>query len=121
MRLTIIPVDTLVSINANPVNLSQSKDKDGNPLDITTCNIPDNVHALQWYGNRGWIEFKDSDDPFTPKQTNEEITELPEWANACVNLYNSYPKPTININTGEVIDSTSPAVERLAPPINQSS
>jgi hypothetical protein len=39
--------------------------------------VPDNIHALQWFDVNGWIEFVDS----TP---NQEITELPSWANVCV-------------------------------------
>jgi hypothetical protein len=54
-------------------------------LDLSTCNIPSNVWALQWDGSTGHIELDDS--------SNQDITELPEWANAAVSLFDNYPEP----------------------------
>lgn len=83
-RLTIIPVDGTVATDTNIKT----------ELDLSTCGIPNNVHALQWnnpiwpdpenshlngleYGQgQGWIEFR-SNEP------NENITELPQWAINC--------------------------------------
>lgn len=71
MRLIIIPVDGTVN-------------KDGNAylkLDLSSCGIPADVHALQWEEyepNKGHIEFKSS------MVQNQEITELPAWANSCL-------------------------------------
>ena len=45
-------------------------------LDLSSCNIPNNIWALQWNGLSGHIEF---DTPIP----NEDITSLPSWANAC--------------------------------------
>jgi hypothetical protein len=78
MKLTIIPADGSVG-------------EDGvfyNSLDLSSCNIPANVHALQWDGVAGWIEFKDP-------VPNEEITSLPAWANCCTNKWTeaNTPKP----------------------------
>lgn len=56
-------------------------------LDFSTSGIPDNVHALQWKTNLGWIEFKDNLDGTKPQ--NEVINELPQWANNCVTAYNN--------------------------------
>lgn len=83
-RITIIPSDSYVAI-----------DSDGShqPLDLSACGIPADVHALQWYDTRGWIEFNDDNDPFTPKPPNQEITELPAWANACVAVWESWTPP----------------------------
>lgn len=66
-RLTILPVDGAVYQDA------------GNylDLDLSSCGIPADVHALQWDGSSGSIEFTDT-------RENEEITALPDWANACV-------------------------------------
>lgn len=67
MRLTIIRVDGAVY-------------KDGVAfagLDLSTT--PPSVHALQWSDTLGWIEF--ASDGFTPQPPNEQITELPSWAN----------------------------------------
>lgn len=79
--LTIIPSDG--SVVSDNLNLTD--------LDLSNCNIPENVHALQWnrpvwpdknnshligltYGQgTGWIELRSS-------EPNIEITELPQWA-----------------------------------------
>jgi hypothetical protein len=73
MRLTIVPEDGTVV-------------KDGFPytaLDLSPCGIPDDVHALQWADASGWIEYKDHYKP------NEDITSLPEWANACAAVWDA--------------------------------
>ena len=72
MKLTIIPVDNAVYVDG--INYSG--------LNLSTANIPSNVHALQWKNTIGWIEFLDNDDATKPQ--NQSITELPEWANACL-------------------------------------
>jgi len=67
MKLTIVVVDNAVY-------------KDGlcySELDLSDCGIPADVQALQWQGSSGWIEFTDS-------RENEQITQLPAWADACV-------------------------------------
>lgn len=68
MKLTIIPVDGAVGKD-NKFYLN---------LDLSSCGVPADVHALQWDSAIGWIEFK------SPMVQNQEITELPTWANACV-------------------------------------
>ena len=68
MKLTIITADNAVG-------------KDGKfypHLDLNSCNIPTNVHALQWQDTSGWIEDKSA------LVDNQTITELPAWATACV-------------------------------------
>ena len=65
MRLTIIPSDQAVykdGVTYAPLNMA---------------SVPANVHALQWFDVSGWIEFKD----YSP---NQDITELPSWADTCV-------------------------------------
>lgn len=86
-RLTIIPIDG--SVVSDYFALTN--------LDLSSCGIPNNVHALQWnnpvwpdstnshliglqYGQgQGWIELKSS-------EPNVDITELPEWALNCLNV-----------------------------------
>lgn len=85
MRLTIIPSDNFVSVDG---------DGSHQPLDLSVCGIPPEVHALQWYENRGWIEFDDPADPFAPKHPNEDIYLLPEWALNCVEVWESW-KPLL--------------------------
>lgn len=72
MKITIIPADGAVY-------------KDGLSyieLNLSECGIPADVHALQWNGNDGWIEFTDTRD-------NQNITELPAWANSCVSVWDA--------------------------------
>jgi hypothetical protein len=80
MKLTIIVEDNTVYVN----NLSRI-------LDLNQCGIPSNVHALQWKETIGWIEFVDNSDGTKPQ--NEPITELPVWANSCVEVWNAWTPP----------------------------
>lgn len=84
MKLTIIPDDSFVAVDGNTSHRR---------LDLSSCNIPQDVHALQWFDTKGWIEFDDSVDPFAPKPPNEEITTLPEWALACVGVWEAWTPP----------------------------
>lgn len=68
MKLVIIPIDNAVYVD----------DFSYFGLDLTSCNIPQNVHALQWNQDKGWIEFVE-DENFK-KEDNQLINELPDWA-----------------------------------------
>jgi hypothetical protein len=71
MKLSIIPIDgTVVKDGVSFIKLK-----------FETCNIPSNVHALQWRGSEGWIE------DVSPLVENQKITELPNWANQCLVLW----------------------------------
>lgn len=83
-RITIIPSDSFIAVDG----ISRPA-----ALDFSNCNIPAEVHALQWYDGRGWVEFRDDNDPFTPKPPNQDILELPAWADACVAIYNAWTPP----------------------------
>jgi len=84
MKLTIIVVDNAVYID----NVCRM------PLDLSQCGIPTNVWALQWKETTGWIEFEDNPDGTKP--SNEPITVLPDWANACVTVWNEAAPPVID-------------------------
>ena len=45
------------------------------PVDVSSA--PNGLHALQWNGNFGWIEFSVNIDGSKP--ANEKITTLPDW------------------------------------------
>jgi len=47
-------------------------------LDLSTCNIPKDVHALQWLNGKGHIEYIKNIIPV------EYITELPNWVSKCI-------------------------------------
>lgn len=49
-------------------------------LDLSSCNIPEGAHALQWMTDSGHIEF-------TGPVPNENITVLPQWALDCVQVW----------------------------------
>lgn len=95
MRLTIIPADTTVYIDG---------------VSYTGLNmavVPDNVHALQWFGSDGWIEFNNS-------APNESITALPAWADVCVQEWEAAdyitknpPPPTAEQNKQTAVDLLS--------------
>ena len=66
MLLTIIPIDGNVK-----------KDEVGYiGLNLSSCEIPSNVRALQWQETKGWLEFWG--------QQNEDITSLPSWVDCCL-------------------------------------
>lgn len=71
MKLVIIPIDSAVYVDGSSYS----------NIDLSSCNIPENIHALQWNGVKGWLEFLE-DENFN-KPDNQLITELPEWANKC--------------------------------------
>jgi hypothetical protein len=80
MRLTIIPVDGAVYVD----NVAYTS------LDLSTCNIPSDVHALQWYDTYGELEFKRSfvDDQIV-HPANQMLTELPTWANIAKTVWDN--------------------------------
>lgn len=67
MRITVIPSDGTVITDVE----SYSR------LDLSNCNIPANIHALQFNDGAGWIEFNDG-------TINQSISELPDWVNPCI-------------------------------------
>jgi hypothetical protein len=83
MRLTIVPIDKKVGVDG--IFLEN--------LDLSTCGIPANIHALQWYETEGEVEFTENPDRTRPQ--NEFIFKLPAWANACIDAYNSYVPPLL--------------------------
>ena len=88
MKLTIVVAD-------NAVN----KDEVGyGGLDLSSCNIPTNVWALQWDNDSGHIEY-------TGTTSNDEITELPAWATASEALWETANDAAL---AAEVVDEATP-------------
>lgn len=73
MKLTIIKPDSSVYVDGYSYS------------DLNISFVPENVHALQWKGASGWIEYQDNDDGTKP--ANQPITELPDWATAAYNVW----------------------------------
>jgi hypothetical protein len=69
-RITIIPSDNAVYLDLFVYS----------SLDLSTCQIPSNVHAFQWKDNQGWIEFNDG-------TVHEYVSIIPDWAINCVNVW----------------------------------
>ena len=72
MRITIIPIDGTVITDEE----SYSR------LDLSNCNIPENIHALQFKDGSGWLEFNDG-------TFNQDILALPDWVNSCLTVWKS--------------------------------
>ena len=97
MRLTILPVDGSVN-------------KDGIAyigMDLSDCNIPSNIHALQWLDDAGWIEFKDP-------SPNQDIDELPEWANNCLLVWEEAHDKVINPPPPTALQNKNLAMSKLS-------
>ena len=75
--VTIVVPDSAVGIGTSDHNR-----KFHSELDLSSCGIPENIWALQWSGSSGHIEYV-GDAP------NLSIDALPDWANACVNIWNA--------------------------------
>jgi hypothetical protein len=95
MKLTIIPADGSVGENEE-FYLN---------LDLSSCGIPNDVHALQWQDVSGWIEYK------SPLVENQPITELPAWANCCMAKWTEVNNPPVVPPTAEQNKTT--AVNKL--------
>lgn len=65
MRVTIISSDKMVYVDSFAYELTDMS------------FVPSEVRALQWFGANGWIEFNNG-------TSNQEITELPDWANTSI-------------------------------------
>ncbi len=66
MRVTIVPSDNLVAVDGVAI------------CDLDLSAIPADVHAVQWYGTRGSVEFLSEDG--LRIERNEEITNLDAYA-----------------------------------------
>jgi hypothetical protein len=71
MRLTIIPSDKSVVVDG----------QGRSDLDFSSITIPSDIHAIQWYGAHGFLEFVMDEEMNKPE--NQRITELPQWATDC--------------------------------------
>lgn len=67
IKLTVIPSDKTIYVDGTAL------------FDFDLSFVPENIHALQWGNNSGWIECKD--------EPNEVLEDLPDWAMQCVSLW----------------------------------
>lgn len=107
MKLTIIPIDGLVNVDY----------KFFTELNLSQCQIPANIHALQWYGTDGEVEFVENADRTKPQ--NEAISELPAWATACFEVW-SVAKAAEEVRIAEELAAQEAAAAAAAPiPVTQ--
>lgn len=77
MRLTIVPSDRIVLIDGVA------------KFDIDLSFCPPEVHAVQWYGTFGWVEFKENYDTLE-KAPNQRIEDLGIYQQA-IDAWNNAP------------------------------
>lgn len=68
-RLTIIVIDSAVYTDTYCIA----------NLDFSSCEIPNDIHALQWFSGSGEIEYIDN-------RQNLNISTLPNWALCALSL-----------------------------------
>jgi len=79
--------------------LTNSVYKDGSSLLNLAITIPDGVNALYWYGDAGWTEGADG--------AREELTQLPDWANAAISVYEAALNPPAPVLTPAQIQANT--------------
>lgn len=104
-RITIIPEDQFVSIDGRGFNR------------INLSSIPDNIHAVQWYGEFGSIEYKP--DSHGDRLPNKEISSMDEfkeviaaWEKAC-NSADAPPPPPPPLTLEERLAQFSNRVQSM--------
>lgn len=96
MKVTVIPTDNAVYVDG--VSFLD--------LDLSDCDVPKNIHALQWNDTYGEIEFvPELNNGVIEKQNNQLITELPEWVNNVLDLWHktkfSIENQPLYVNTAD--------------------
>lgn len=99
MKLVIIPIDGAVYIN----------DESYSNIDLSSTNIPSDVHALQWNTVKGWIEFKENDEGIKP--SNQLITSLPAWAEACKTKWQEAKEAESKLLETYLLENAIPVVD----------
>lgn len=94
MKLTIIVDDSCVYVNGINKGI----------LVLSSCDIPANIHALQWKDSAGWIEFKENDNGTKP--ANKIINELPAWANNCLKVWEEFVPNLPELKTQSIQSTT---------------
>ena len=93
MRLSIIPEDSTVVVDGKGIQLGSMPSE-----------VPDTVHALQWYDTEGRIEQKDG----APEIT---INTLPAWASLCVSEHNTAVDLIASQQQKELLEAPTPEEE----------
>ena len=72
MRLSVVVSDATVYLDGVPM------------MGLDLSCVPADVHAFQWYGDKGEIEFIAGD----TKPANASVSELPSWTEQAIQKWN---------------------------------
>lgn len=72
-RITVVPADGAVYLDNHGYS----------DMDLSSCNIPEEVQAFQWEKGLGWIEFLSD----TENKEVLSISDFPVWVQLCVDKY----------------------------------
>ena len=94
-KLTIVPTDGMVSIDG----LSYSE--------LKMTGIPKNLHALQWFGKGGEIEYVADD--YGETKPNTRIDSLPKWTEKNIKVWETANKNAIEAAANEAAEAAEAA------------
>ena len=80
-KLTIVPIDGLISIDGQGYT------------ELSMTDVPEDIHALQWYGKGGEIEFIADD--YGETKLNIRIDKLPKWIEKSISVWETAKKKAI--------------------------
>ena len=86
-KLTIVPIDGLVSIDG------QGYTK------LSMTDVPEDIHALQWYGKGGEIEFIADD--YGETKPYIRINKLPKWIEKSISVWETAKEDTEKLEAEE--------------------
>ena len=75
MRVIILPKEGTVTVDGESLG------------DFDMTKVSNDIHALQWYGDRGEIEYIDNPDDDVEGKPNKLIDKLPVWTNKLIKDY----------------------------------
>jgi len=94
-KLTIVPEDGMISIDG----LGYSEQ--------SMTGVPKNIHALQWYGKGGEIEYKADD--YGDSKPNIRIDDLPKWIEKSISVWETANKKAIEAAEAEAAEAEEAA------------
>jgi hypothetical protein len=94
-KLTIIPEDGLVSIDGQGYT------------ELSIVDVPEDIHALQWYGKGGEIEYIADD--YGETKPNIRIDKLPKWTEKSVSVWETTNKKAIEAAALEAAEAAEAA------------
>ena len=94
-KLTIVPTDGRISVDGLAY------------IELSMTGVPKNIHALQWYGKGGEIEYIADD--YGETKPNTRIDSLPKWTEKTIGIWE-----TANKNAIEAAEDAAAEAEEAA-------